>query len=441
MTVGQTLKLNATRGTAIYVNGGNLNFGAGSKVEIVSKIDANCRWGGGRGPYSYDGVFVEGGSLISEGEFDVTHTGAENEDQYNGYNGDSLYREFVVKSYAVRVKSIDRAAANVSILRGTIRNSVGGGVYVSVSGETDSVTLGERGSDLLTISATGNELREGWNVYIPIAGAASNWSYKQSSTGGHAVEVNGGNLTLNGGNYSSQQGEGIIVKSGVVNVFGGTYVGKDNYLSDGDNVAGPAASYSFKMYGGTANIYGGTFGLKDGAGSGAFVMGNLETGAMADANIYGGTFSVGGQAGFSLFDYADILFVPYGGENGTGSDIVVSGNACGIAVENRSTTVKIEITGGKFYSTGASGSYDGIWYSNANAQLTIRGGTFRGSARSGLYFTVWPSGTNVRLYGGTYVRAGGNSPIGGNYSERSIVAPNCYLDTSSSGTWYVRSTQ
>lgn len=380
-----------------------------------------------------------GGSLIADGVFDVEHNGAANENQYNGGNGSSLYGEFIVRSYAVRVKSIDRAAANVSILRGTISNYVGGGVYVSASGITDRVILGEANSDLLTISATGGELYEGQGEYISIEEAADNWSYKQSRTGGHAVEVNGGNLTINGGNYSSAQGEGILVKSGVVNVYGGTYVGKDNYSYNGSNVAGPAASYSFKMYGGTANIYGGTFGLKNGAGSGAFIMGNLETGVMADANIYGGTFSVGGQAGFSLFDYADILFAPYGGENGSGGDIEVSGNACGIAVENRNALVKIEILGGKFYSTGYSGAYDGIWYSNPNAQLTIRGGTFQGSARSGLYFNSQPNGGKVSLYGGTYIRAGWNSPIGGNYSEQSILAQNYYLDKSSAESWTVRS--
>lgn len=441
VTVSQTLTLNATRGTAIYVNGGNLSFGEGSSVKITSKIDASCSWGGNSAPYSYDGVFVEGGSLIADGVFDVAHTGTENEEQYDGTNGSSLYREFVVRSYAVRVKSIDRAAANVSILRGEISNSVGGGVYVSVSGDTDRVTLGETGSDSLTIRATGGELYESGEEYIPIENAAGNWSYRQSKTGGHAVEVNGGNLTLNGGNYSSAQGEGILVKSGVVNVYGGTYVGKDNYSYNGSNIAGPAASYSFKMYGGTANIYGGTFGLENGAGSGAFIMGNLETGAMADANIYGGTFSVGGQAGFSLFDYADVLFAPYGGENGAGSDINVSGVACGIAVENRRASVKIEITGGNFKSTGASGSYDGIWYSNPNAQLTIRGGTFQGSVRSGLYFEVWPNSGNVLLYGGTFIRAGWNSPIGGNYSEQNILAGNYYLDKSSAGSWTVRSSQ
>lgn len=63
VSVSQALTLDASRGTAIYVNGGNLNFGVGSNVKITSRIDESCCWGGSYVPYSYDGVFVEGGLI------------------------------------------------------------------------------------------------------------------------------------------------------------------------------------------------------------------------------------------------------------------------------------------------------------------------------------------------------------------------------------------
>ena len=428
ISVTGALKVISTRATAIYLNNGSLTLSGNSTTTVASTIDPNCKWGGTNPavPYSYDGIYVEGGSLLSEGSLKVTHTGVENDEQDGAAN--TLYREFVIKSFAVRVVASSTANSEVKIVSGIIENQVGGGIYVS-PGATGNVVLGE-GAGGPSVETSGGSL---YDDYIKF-GSANNWNYRQSRTGGHAVEVNGGNLTIYGGKFTAVQGEGILVKSGRVKIYGGEFEGNDNYkANDGENIAGPAASYNFKLFGGSVDIYGGIF---DSEGSGAFIMGNSAT-DMAHANIYGGSFVVSGQAGFSVYDYADILFAPKGGENGQGSDIQVSGAATAIAVENSYAAVKLEIKGGTFKSTGGtSGQRDGIWYSNPNAELIISGGEFTGSARSGLYFQRKPSSGKVRLRGGTYIRAGEYNPIGGSFAESAVLVSG-YTINKNGGTWTI----
>ena len=436
--VSGKIVINSSRGTAIYVNGGNLELQG--DAEITSTIVGNTSWGGtGMSvPYSYDGVFVDGGSLTSTGMFKVTHTGVENDDQ-SWRGASSLYRQFTVKSFAVRVQAGSSADSIVSISSAQISNAVGGGIYVSGSDtRTANVSLGDETSADIDIATTGNTL---YDDYFSVKdGNANNWNYKQSETGGHAVEVNGGTLNIYGGSYSAAQGEGILVKNGTANIYGGTFFGNDNYYEDGGTgpIAGPAASYSFKVFGGIANVYGGTFG-KDSRGSGAFVMGNSQS-DLAKANIYGGTFVVGGQAGFSVYDYADISFAPRGGDDGKGGDIRVSGYNVGMAIENSQAYVSINIAGGEFYSQNRdwNGSCDGIWYSNSNASLVVSGGIFTGSARSGIYFEKAPGSGKVSISGGQFngVRGGGLGTSSGSLNVGDIVASDhtLYSETTSGTT-------
>ena len=215
------------------------------------------------------------------------------------------------------------------------------------------------------------------------------------------------------------------------------------------------------MYGGTANIYGGTFG-KDSSGSGAFVMGTSTN--QAKANIYGGTFDVNGQAAFSVFEYVDVTFTPRGGEKGAGGDITVTGAEAGMTVEYRGNAgssvtinggtfsskdtdygngvwcgegrVKLIITNGTFTGTGTTDSrssglmldaaltenavsisggnfsgFNGVLYNYASSErngLTISGGEFKGT-RSGLYFNAVPTNYNVQISGGTFTTSSENN--------------------------------
>lgn len=431
----KTFKLTSYNGTAIYINGGNLTINEETTAKITSTINEDYGWvtppdeegnqaGGNANVNKYNGVYIQGGSLTANGTFNVNHIGVATENKevahkaetnwwgtVTGYDpdgrgdGDALITSFEIKSFAVRVEGGD--GTEVVIYQGNITNDVGGGLYISGG----KVTLGKDSSaDDIKISTTGNELHVNSlnkvdSGFIPTT-MGGNWQYKLNKTGGPAIQVNGGEITVYNGTYTAEQGDGLRVNGGTANIYGGVFAGNDHgYKANDATRAGPAASYAFKMQGGTANIYGGAFGTQNGTskhdGSGAFVMGTAAN-AMGVANIYGGTFEVKGQAGFSVYQYADVTFKQRGGENGEGGDILVSGTAAGMTVESASGGSTIEIMSGTFRSTRAEdGDGSGIWYSNANATLTIEGGNFEGSQRSGLYFAVNP-GNSVQISGGTF---------------------------------------
>ena len=401
-----SMELITTRGTAVYLNGGSLNLNASSvnnlydsSVYIESTIDKNCVWGveNATEPYSYDGIRIEGGSLVSNADtkFTLTHKGAPGV-TYNSTDFYEINRTFESISYAIRVTG----AKEVTLPNGSVTNSVGGGIYVSggtvILGKKVTPEEADAGQDGFTVSATGDGRADG--AFITTSNIADNWQYRTPTTGGNAVEVRGGNLTINSGRYTANQGNGIVVAGGVNTINDGYFAGADAYQSGNDqnqNVAGPGASYCLKVFGGSVTVNDGTFGGEKVTTSGAFISGTSEQ-QQGTAVILGGTFNVGGQAGFSIFDYANVTFREE-------KDITVSGTAVGIAVENRTEPVTITIHGGDFKSTATSGNSDGIWYANSNAQLTITDGIFTGAARAGLCFEKFPDKGKVQLSGGTYI--------------------------------------
>lgn len=461
-----SLQVNTARGTAVYVEGGTLTLNSGVTVDITSAIDDSWKWVNPPGTTAateinkYNGVYVNGGSLTANGTFNVTHTGVATDNQEVEHKtrwpwggdyydpdgrseGDGLVTSFQLKSFAVRVDSGSSSSTTVSISKGEIENSVGGGVYVSGG----SVTLGNSRSSPtdVTVETTGTGLHNNTkntvrNDYIPTT-RGDNWDYKLPSTGGHAVQVNGGRLTIYNGNYSASQGDGIRVSDGIVNIYNGTFAGNDYGYTDrsqGDRLAGPAASYGFKLQGGTVYIYGGTFGKSDAtttflSGSGAFIMGTGDTGTdRGTANIYGGTFSVSGQGGISVYQYGYVTFAPGGGGAGhTGGNITVSGAAGGLIIEdtggNESSVVIEAGVGGHtaaFTGTNTSGDGSGIWYGGSSAKLTIHGGTFEGKSHSGLWLNNAPSSGNVQISGGVFNGTNDNGIDGSSTRYSAILAQN-----------------
>lgn len=415
-----------TRGTGIYVNNGQFNVEKDATINVNSTVLSGYSWTTPpesettNTPNIYNGVYVQGGSLVSEGTLNVTHTGVENESHKS-------YDALKIRSYAVRVEAAATGGnSEVSIAGGTISNSVGGGV--SVNGGT--VTLGKKGENNgenigLTVQTTGTDYGSD-KKNGPDDNPKSNWVYYENKTGGHAVEVDAGELLVYNGLYTAKLGNGILVRNGNAWVLGGTFQGNDtkNYRDNygGNLPSGPAAYYALKLLGGSVTTFGGTFGTytvddnttHTAGGSSAFVTG---VSSQATANIFGGSFKVGGQAGFSVYQNVDLTFTPNkkvtvgeGSEAQTlqGSAVEVSAATTAIAIENTTNTnVSVTINGGTFESTrDDSGQRDGIWYSNPYAKLTINQldgqTTISAQAKHGINLVYAPAIENgVTITGGT----------------------------------------
>lgn len=388
---GKELKLKSSRGTAIYVNGGTLTIGTqiSDVATISSEIKDGTQWvtppgheGESTVNNQYDGVYVHGGSLTANGTFNVTHKGLQNNSYYNVYpvNSSNVY---TIKSFAVRVESATNSNSDdvVTIKSGTITNSVGGGV--SVSGGTLNLGVEGAADGSLSVTTTGtgvgeDEQNNNGQFY-------GNWVFRENLTGGSAVEVTGGNLNVYCGTFTAAQGDGIFVKGGNAVINGGSFSGNDAYVTSTNLRAGIAASYAFKMYGGTVTINDGSFKSQ---GSGAMIIGTSAN-DMAKATINGGEFIASGQTGFSVYNYASVSF--------TSNDVEVEGIAAGLTVEgihngNNSMNYaesEITISGGTFTGKGPSnlGGGDGIWFDNKHVRMNITGGTIKGEARYGINIT------------------------------------------------------
>ena len=474
-TTEGTSSVTATRATGIYVQGGTVtNSGT---LDVTSTISSSWENEGADFENAsfktsrFNGIFVNGGSLNSTGTLKVAHTGVENDvtgiyDENSGYtqtDADKLYRTFNITSYAIRVEAAEGVASDVTIEKGEIKNQVGGGILVNNT-DGGSVKLGQYDPDAassgLQVLANGTEVYGDEDVdEVPNLTFIdnSNWPYRLPKTGGPALKMSGGTLEVYGGTYQASQGDGIVTVGGTSNIYDGKFIGADTYQVDkgGSPQAGPGASYAFKVYGGEANVYGGTFGDPNSSSgaSGAFVMGTSDV--SGTANIFGGTFEVssstnrGGQAAFSIYEFGKLVVTENGGKATvnnttiTGGEVKMTGYAAGLAIEeNTDYKSTVIINSGTFSSTSSGGNSDGIWYGGNHADLTITGGTFTGAARSGLWFEHSLDDGKVQLSGGTYECSNGainaNSP--GSISIGSIVASDyhCYGGVDGSEPLYRR---
>ena len=404
---------NNDNGTAIYLNGGALNIAEDAIVTITCNLAKNgttaLRWADAPDDTTHDtttvatidpnnGIYVNGGSLKSYGTLNVTHTGVQSDirDDNGSYY---TYENQPIKSYAVRVSAQENSSSTseVVISSGKIKNSIGGGVYVGGG----TVTLGTENDALengdLTIETTGMSVDR---TFQWVNGTSGNWTYERwryglNLEGGHAVEVDGGNLTVNGGSYSAKQGNGIFVRNTSNNVSGSVVVNAGDFIGYNEGqvelkgqkgqMLGPAASYGLNvMGGGSVNIYGGTFGKfpspeATGTYSGAAIAGNSTT-HRANATIYSGKFYGRDTDAFSVFFYADVSF---GGKDENGKNM---GDDSSITVYSRGAVAGISIQDGyggienQNNSTSSLSIYYGSYYTylyfGHNATLNIYGGEF-----------------------------------------------------------------
>ena len=449
--------INTPNATGIYINNGSLtNKGAVTVISCVGKedgMDNGWSWVDENGSAiqdfnKYNGVYVQGGSLKSEGELNVTFTGVQNEE-----NGDYLTQQ--IKSYAVRVEAAASGGkTEVSIAGGTISNSVGGGVYVGGG----TVTLGVENGKGPTVQTTGellfatvteepgrwpwSETTYTWEGWKNVVG--NSWKYMLNKSGGHAVEVSGGSLTVHGGNYTAQQGNGILIRNtsqsqaaNTVTIEDGSFLGYNSgyYVVYGfdqtplgsDRMVGPAASYGLNVMGHDLDvtINGGTFGETGNTGnSAASFFGTPVEGTSDEIEesrpqvaVHGGTFNANNADAISVFRFIDITF------DGEVSSVVLGEtDVASLSVQDdllytgesdRGST--IEIQSGTF-----TGTAYGVYYGCAIDSLKIGNGTFTGVKNSGFYFYVnsWneTAGTgNVQISGGTFVGKSSRNGTSGLY--------------------------
>lgn len=407
-----TASVKTPRGTGVYVNKGTLTVNEKASLFVKPTMSENS-WVNppevsGDVVTHYDGVVVEGGSLVAEGTLNVEFTGLSND----AFESGDTYLTQQIKSYAVRVLN----AETVTISGGTITNYVGGGVYVGGG----TVTLGTEDAENSNLSVyTQGSSADNGSHYV----SGGDWQYDWTITGGHAVEVQGGSLTVNSGTYTAEMGNGILVRnlegsdqSYTVTVNNGTFAG---YNGSGRRV-GPGAFYALKVMGGplTLNVNGGTFGKDNTDNSrtngSAFVMGDPVNKKRATVNVTGGNYYSYQSDCFSIFRYVDIAFetenITMNAVRNNNSDVfaavavqddlVYNGN------EHEARGSTIEIAGGKYTGVGY-----GLWYGASVDAVAVSGGTFTGTNEAGLYFSVAPNESNVQLSGGTFT---GNSAINAN---------------------------
>ena len=427
VTVKKSLNITSARTTGIYITGGSLTLEEESNANITSVIDQAYPFNNTTATVSYDGVFVEGGSLYANGTFNVTHEGivstAPTDVPYDSY----AFLHHEIKTYAVRVTETgsDRAT-NVNISRGMIQNTIGGGVFVSGG----TVELGSRGDDngnLIVTTLGENLLPYSYSVHS----SAPNWVYQLSESGGNAIEVKGGSLTVNSGTYTAAQGNGILVRntessavSNEVTVNGGNFYGYNsgyNNLGDNDRKVGPGASAGLYVMGHslTVNINGGTFGSKGNVSNSAASFFGTPGRKRAQVYIKGGNFYGSKSDVMSVFRYVDFVFnasdatTPIRVENANGDasaalsvqdDLIYNT----YNYSDRGSTIKI--SNGTFSGTGY-----GIYYGSNVDTLEISGGDFYGISASGLHVAKNPEANRkIVLSGGLF--QGGSFAIAKTFS-------------------------
>ena len=483
LNVNETATVLTQKASSIVVLGGNLTFaestaenadggvGAGfsyvlssSNTRATKNMTASSRntlltyytnsynltlptaYGGTQNYANRDGVYVSSDAGNSRldilGKVKIEHAGLANNIYTSGTTKYTRYDQVVINSYAVAV-----SGGNVNIRKAEITAHVGGGVSCSdgniTLGASDSLT----NNDDITVLAKGNitddanstsnaqSNQTNYNsigVYVTVG-----WMNERSVTGGNAVALIGGNITVYGGYFEATFGNGVSATvptsftsgqdGGTINVHDGTFIGwhndDDNDLTNARK-SGPAAHYGLKVIGGcNVNIYDGTF---DGGNGGALVTGinkftsrsdiSSTNNKYATVRVYAGKFGDFQSAtpanldGFNVYDMSDVVFGAhpantYASANEYANAIVIYAQNAAIATNpiTEQDTPRIRSTVRVYYGTYhpvQTGTEDGNW--NANAT-----------------FTFYNTRTNHTLY---FVKTANNFIIANNQTAQFYVA-------------------
>ncbi|MBR4420382.1 MAG: hypothetical protein IKT32_05825, partial [Clostridia bacterium] len=253
------------------------------------------------------------GNFISNGNVNITHTGL-----WNNTDNWRSYIDVAMTSFAVRVEG-----GTVTLNKARISNSVGGGLMCNGG----NVTLGTADSvrSDITVETTGAEvIRTSWTPINSTAPDGS-WARYKTRTGGTAIEIHGGNLTVYEGTYRAAYGDGIYLKTtndndrAIVNIYNGSFTGLMTNDQTSSARSGPAGSYGVKVYGySLINIYNGEFNGQAGAacagGASNYNYTNnaitYDSNKKAEVYVYRGKFgnTMMPNDGFMIYDNSKIIF-------------------------------------------------------------------------------------------------------------------------------------
>jgi hypothetical protein len=204
-TTAEVKNISTRKASSIIVLGGGITFDSSCNYEITSYATRDNNTTNAfnitlptidQGVYTaydnYDGIYVDGGDVISNGNVVVRHRGL-----YNDISEWTYYDDITIKSFAVRVND-----GEVLLAKADIENTIGGGVMCN-GGDVTLGTVGCLKSDI-TIKASGHSMDESWRYVVQNAGGE--WTVHKTKIGGHAVEINGGNLTVHNGTYTAAYG-------------------------------------------------------------------------------------------------------------------------------------------------------------------------------------------------------------------------------------------
>lgn len=358
---GNGKRILTNNASAIVVAGGNLTFDEGSSYTVTS---ANTTSEATTNTYALilpfktsnaddglynntDGIYVSGGTFTSNGSLTLDHTGL-----YNDVSNYTHYNNLTITSYAIRVVggSVSLTPYNTS-KQVSITANVGGGVYCS----SGNITLGNENFSGDNVNSYVTVETKGKQTSGMVHGVGSDkgqgWQVPKIQTGGPAIELNGGNITVNNGTYKAAFGDGVLAKipystttvNATIEIENGYFEGA---MGGYTGYSGPASSYGVKVIGG-AKVYinGGEFyGTAGGAsvtGISNFTSTSSLNGNYAEVYVSAGTFAKSSNTdGFMIFDMAKVALGSYALKEGetdnqsiiNTSSIVVNSDLCPISI-------------------------------------------------------------------------------------------------------------
>jgi hypothetical protein len=227
--------------------------------------------------------------------------------------------------------------------------------------------------------------------------------FSTSETNQHMFSVNGGELTISTGTYTSKEVEIVDVENGTADILGGSFV------CNGTNI--PDKALCIMVADGTNAT------LKIEAGTLTAVTENTA------ASAAGGDFC--GMNGVAAFHGGTLVL----GKQSNGSGPTITADYSVIGGDNVDSPANVTVYGGKYImdaasdrKAGANEKYDTVIYMPYNGNLNIYGGTFDAT-----------SGPASHVISVPYSNTAANINIAGGYFKTNTASTVFYIGTQTAG--------